>query len=72
MNGSSGQGVADIPITAVALPRIPVWLGWTIGLVPFYVLCVFFLMQLVHDKKLEQTGTEQTHVPQIKDDTLTV
>ena len=72
VNGSAGQGVADIPITVVALPPIPVWLGWTIGLVPFYVLCVFFLMQLANDKKLEQTGTEQMHVPQIKGDTLTV
>src|SRR6266404_7140888 len=60
VNGAAGQGVANVPITAVALPPIPVWLGWTIGFVPFYVLCVFFVMQLSHDKKTEQTGTEPT------------
>ncbi len=71
VDGSAGQGVANIPITAVALPPIPVWLGWSIGFVPFYVLCVFFVMQLSRDKQTEQTGTEQTPVPQTKGDTLT-
>ncbi|MFL5699272.1 MAG: hypothetical protein ACJ797_19490 [Ktedonobacteraceae bacterium] len=61
MNGAAGQGVANIPITAMALPPIPVWLGWSIGFVPFYVLGVFFVMQLSRDKKTEQTGTE--HMP---------
>jgi hypothetical protein len=72
VNGSAGQGVANVPITAVALPPIPVWLGWTIGFVPFYVLGVFFVMQLSRDKKTEQTGTEPTPVPKMKGDTLTV
>ena len=72
VNGAAGQGVANIPITAVALPPIPVWLGWTIGFVPFYVLCVFFVMQLSRDKKTEQTGTEHTPVPKMKGDSLTV
>ena len=72
VNGSAGQGVANIPITAVALPPIPVWLGWSIGFVPFYVLCVFFVMQLSRDKKTEQTGTEHMPVPKMKGDTLTV
>ncbi len=62
VNGSAGQGVANIPITATALPPIPVWLGWSIGFVPFYVLCVFFVMQLSRNKKPEQTGTEPTPV----------
>jgi hypothetical protein len=53
VNGAAGQGVANVPITAVALPPIPVWLGWTIGFVPFYVLCVFFVMQLSRNKKPE-------------------
>ena len=61
VDGAAGQGVANIPITAVALPPIPVWLGWTIGFVPFYVLCVFFVMQLSRNKKPDQTGTE--HMP---------
>lgn len=60
VNGAAGQGVANIPITATALPPIPVWLGWSIGFVPFYVLCVFFVMQLSRNKKSGQTGPEQT------------
>jgi hypothetical protein len=72
VNGSAGQGVANIPITATALPPIPVWLGWSIGFVPFYVLCVFFVMQLSRNKKTEQKGTEHTPVPKMKGDTLTV
>lgn len=72
VNGAAGQGVANIPITATALPPIPVWLGWSIGFVPFYVLCVFFVMQLSRDKKSEQAGTEHTPVPAVKGDTLTV
>jgi hypothetical protein len=62
-DGSAGQGVATIPITATALPPIPVWLGWSIGFVPFYVLCVFFAMQLSRNKKPEQLGTAYTPVP---------
>jgi hypothetical protein len=55
-----------------ALPPIPVWLGWSIGFVPFYVLCVFFVMQLSRDKKTEQTRSEHTPVPEMKGNTLTV
>ena len=58
VDGAAGQGVATIPITATALPPIPVWLGWAIGFIPFYVLAVFFVMQLSRNKKPEQTGTE--------------
>ena len=72
VNGAAGQGVANIPITATALPPIPVWLGWSIGFVPFYVLCVFFVMQLSRDKKPEETGTQHMPVPKMKGDTLTV
>lgn len=72
VNGVAGQGVANIPITAVALPPIPVWLGWTIGFIPFYVLCVFFLMQLARDKQPAQTEIEHVSVPEITGNTLTV
>ncbi len=72
VNGAAGQGVANIPITATALPPIPVWLGWSIGFVPFYVLCVFFVMQLSRDKKPAQIGTEHMPVPKMKGTTLTV
>jgi hypothetical protein len=72
VNGAAGQGVANIPITATALPPIPVWLGWSIGFVPFYVLCVFFVMHLSRDKKPAQTGTQHTPVAGMKGNTLTV
>ena len=72
VNGAAGQGVASIPITATALPPIPVWLGWSIGFIPFYVLCVFFVMQLSRDKKPEQMGTEHAPAPEVKGNTLTV
>ncbi|MDQ2714511.1 MAG: hypothetical protein M3Z08_06365 [Chloroflexota bacterium] len=65
VDGSAGQGVANVPITATALPPIPVWLGWSIGFVPFYVLCVFFVMQLSRNKKPEQMGTEYTPVSEV-------
>jgi hypothetical protein len=71
VNGAAGQGVANVPITAVALPPIPVWLGWTIGFVPFYVLCVFFVMQLSRNKKPDQTGTEPTLVSEGGNDVST-
>lgn len=45
VNGPAGAGVANIPITATALPAVPVWLGWFVGFVPFYVLAMFFLMR---------------------------
>jgi hypothetical protein len=71
VNGAAGQGVANVPITAVALPPIPVWLGWTIGFVPFYVLAVFFVMQLSRNKKPDQTGTEHMPVSEGSNDVST-
>lgn len=72
VNGASGRGVANIPITAVALPPIPVWLGWTIGFTPFYVLCVFFVMQLPRDRQPAQMDFAHVIVPERTDNTLTV
>jgi len=71
VNGSAGQGVANIPITATALPPIPVWLVCTIGFIPFYVLCIFFVMHLSRNKKPEQTGTEPTPVSEGGNDVST-
>lgn len=71
--GSAGKGVVNIPVTAVALPAVPVWLGWMIGFVPFYVLCVFFVMQLPRDKKVEKASTEeQVDTPETKSITTTL
>lgn len=72
VDGSAGRGTVTIPVTAVALPAIPVWLGWLIGFIPFYVLCVFFVMQLSRDKGAEQARTAHIHTPETKSSTLTV
>jgi hypothetical protein len=45
VNGTAGQGIVDVPITAIAPPAIPGWLGWSIGAIPLLGLLVFLLMQ---------------------------
>lgn len=71
VDGAAGKGMVTVPITAVALPPIPVWLGWFIGFVPFYVLCLFFIMQLSRDNKAEQAKAE-VNIPEAKNITFTV
>ncbi len=55
VNGVAGRGVASVPIVATAPPAIPTWLGWVIGLIPFYGLVGFLLMQRGRKKKQGQT-----------------
>ena len=55
VNGVAGSGEASVPIVATAPPAIPPWLGWVIGLIPFYGLLVFLLMQRGRKKRQEQT-----------------
>lgn len=57
VNGSAGQGQANIPIHAVAPPAIPTWLAWNIGLLPVYGLLVFWLTQVVR-KRVNSTPTQ--------------
>jgi hypothetical protein len=45
VSGPQGQGVAYAPVTATALPAIPGWLGWLIGMLPLYGLIAFFIIQ---------------------------
>jgi len=45
VDGPAGRGVANVPVTATALPPIPTWLGWVLGFIPFYVLIPFFLVK---------------------------
>jgi hypothetical protein len=45
ITGSAGRGDAEIPLTAVALPAIPAWLAWNIGLLPLYGLLLFWVVQ---------------------------
>ena len=43
--GPGGRGEAAIPLTAVALPAMPAWLAWNIGLLPVYGLLLFWVVQ---------------------------
>src|SRR5215467_2692170 len=43
--GPAGQGVVDVPVVATALPAIPSWLGWFLGLIPVYGIFAFLLVQ---------------------------
>jgi len=45
VTGPQGRGVADVPITVVAPPAVPQWLGWLVGAAPLYGLLIFLLMQ---------------------------
>jgi hypothetical protein len=54
VDGAAGQGVADVPITAIAPPAIPGWLGWSIGAIPLAGLLVFLLLQPGRKKEESQ------------------
>lgn len=49
VHGRAGSAVVAVPITATAPPAIPDWLGWLMGLLPFYGLLIFLFTQ--HGKK---------------------
>jgi hypothetical protein len=51
VDGPAGQGVANVPVTATALPPMPTWLGWFLGFIPFYVLITFFLVKYFLNQK---------------------
>ena len=60
VDGPAGQGVANVPVTATALPPIPTWLGWFLGFIPFYVLIPFFLVQyFLKQKRTPQEASFQ-------------
>ncbi len=63
VNGAAGPGTADVPITAVAPPPIPLWLGWLIGLIPIYGLLAFLLSQRERKKAVVETD-EPAVVPE--------
>jgi hypothetical protein len=46
VNGAAGQGLAYVSFPATALPAVPVWLGWLVGLIPLYIIGVFLFMQM--------------------------
>jgi hypothetical protein len=62
VNGSAGQGQANIPITAVAPSAIPTWLAWNIGLLPVYGLLAFWITQILRKRAATQSPDETAHV----------
>src|SRR5258708_6404595 len=60
VDGPAGQGVANVPVTATALPPIPTWLGWFLGFIPFDVLITFFLVKyFIKQKRAPQEESLQ-------------
>jgi hypothetical protein len=45
VQGPSGEGMLDYPVTATAPPPIPLWLGWLIGFIPLYGIVAFLIIQ---------------------------
>lgn len=71
VDGPAGAGVVNVPVTATAFPAIPTSLGWLIGYIPFYVLGIFFLTQLLPRRK-PQGAEKQPGAIETTSDTLTV
>ena len=60
VDGPAGQGVANVAVTATALPPMPTWLGWFLGFIPFYVLITFFLVKyFIKQKRAPQEDSLQ-------------
>lgn len=45
VDGPAGQQTFTVPVTAVTLPPLPIWLGWGLGFLPVYGSLVFLWMQ---------------------------
>lgn len=58
--GPAGQGVVDVPVVATALPAIPSWLGWFLGLIPVYGICGFLLVQRGWKGRQEKLAVTKT------------
>jgi hypothetical protein len=66
VDGPAGQGVANVPVTATALPPIPNWLGWFLGFIPFYVLIIFFLVYYwSKQKRTPQDDAVHRNAPEV-------
>lgn len=65
VNGSAGQGQANLPISAVAPSAMPTWLAWNIGLLPLYGLLVFWITQSIRKRTVQAAlhpSKEKTYV----------
>ena len=72
VNGAAGSGLAYLAFPATALPAVPAWLGWAVGLLPFYILGVFFFMQMSNNKREKALEGEQMEKPAQHVDVLAV
>ncbi len=44
VDGPQGHGSTIVPITATAPPAVPSWLGWLVGLLPFYTIIALLVI----------------------------
>ncbi len=44
VDGPQGHGSTIVPITATAPPAVPGWLGWLVGLLPFYTIIALLVI----------------------------
>src|SRR6266700_806941 len=64
VSGLVGKGTVDVPVSAVAPPALPQWLGWSIGFLSLYGLLVFLLLQRSRKKTpWQHAGREKEPVP---------
>lgn len=67
VDGPAGHGVARVPVSAVALPPMPTWLGWFLGFIPFYVLIVFLVAQYSPgQKRTPQEDASHDHESEVR------
>ena len=66
VNGSAGQGQANLPINAVAPPAMPIWLAWNIGLLPLYGLLVFWIVQVLRKRSPQEARSAVGETPHIE------
>jgi uncharacterized membrane protein YhdT len=50
--GAAGVVTGNIPINVTGPPAIPLWLGWSIGLVPLPFILAFMAYQFIWRKKM--------------------
>ena len=66
VEGPAGRQTFAVPVTATALPAIPTWLAWALGLIPAYGLVVFLMIQVRSTRQRgEEPGPprEESNVP---------
>jgi hypothetical protein len=67
VDGPAGRGVVNVPVRATAPAALWPWLGWSIGLVPFFGLILFLLLQTWRRGRpaAEQAPLENAAAPRV-------